>query len=46
MRALVITLLLLAALHAGENLLPMTGLLLDLVAPKGLEVEAGNRVIK
>lgn len=46
MRPFVITLLLLAPLHAGENLLPRTGLLLDLDAAKGLEVEAGSRVIK
>ena len=46
MRLFVITLLLLAPLQANENLLPTKGLLLDLDAAKGLELEAGNRVIK
>lgn len=46
MRPFVITIFLLAPLHAGENLLPMAGLMLDLNAAKGLEAEAGNRVIK
>lgn len=46
MRSFAITLLLLVPLYAGENLLPTTGLLLDLDAAKGLELEAGKRVIK
>ena len=46
MRLAIVSALLLATLHAAENIMPMKNLLLDLDAAKGLEVQADGKVVK